>query len=420
VGVRAPHLYRVLRAFCLGAFAVLARDLEEGADLPFAFEEHAAVGRPALYEYRPLVRPFVDARAGRLAQREDARLALDELRREPAAAIFARAHARADAHASAGEDGALFRTVLLPLVASAAEACGGFDWDDRVFDRAYGELERALFGRRRAYAAVAPLVGLSASAPVELARGIRIRPAATGELASHWPEAGSLLPPHFGREPDRLLVMELQGELEAGAEEPPDAPGELADAVTAVRLATAAAVAAGPVLFERLDSRPFGVRAVVPIAATRPVGEATRLDQIRGRLARELHGRLGGADDDPDLGEALDRWELSLFQAEPFCSEGLREALAALLGGNDGLWAAAMRAALLLADGEERAAALGRLRALGAGEPAGAGAADDVRRALVETLLRGDRLALVASLDEALLGVTEAPFRPRAARAGAG
>src|SRR3954471_6682938 len=62
--MRAPHLHDTLRRFCLGAFAVFTRDLEDGVDLPFAFEEHGTYGRPTLYEYRPLVRRLVEARAG--------------------------------------------------------------------------------------------------------------------------------------------------------------------------------------------------------------------------------------------------------------------------------------------------------------------------------------------------------------------
>src|SRR5881392_2109445 len=121
--MRAPHLHDTLRRFCLGAFAVFTRDLEDGADLPFAFEEHGSYGRPALYEYKPLVRPFVEVRAHRLKQREDARIALDELQREPAASIFARAHAGA----RPSEDDALFMSILLPLLVRTAETCGGFD-----------------------------------------------------------------------------------------------------------------------------------------------------------------------------------------------------------------------------------------------------------------------------------------------------
>jgi hypothetical protein len=414
MSVRAPHLYRSLRCFCLGAFSLLSAEVEAGAEIPFEFEEHGAVGRPALYEYRPLVRPWVEARADRLARLEDARIALEELRRQPAVSIFARAHAGP----IPDEDQAIFRTVTLPLLADTAEACGGFDWDDAAFDRAYLELEKSLLGKARAYAAVAPLVGLSAGVQVDLGGGLRVRVAADGELSSHWPEAARLLPPGFGREPDRLCVIELERELPAAAEEAPDAPGELADAVTAIRLATSGAIAAGPVLFERLDWRPYGIRPMLPIAATTPVGEPTRLDSFRGQLAADLLGRLALADDDPDLGEALDRWELSLFQSEPFRSEQLRESLAALLGGGDGLWAGALRAAILLGEsGRDRAELLEQLRGLTQGERAGPAATDALRRALVEALAHGDRPRLVEALDESLLGIRPRPAGYFAARA---
>ena len=417
--MRAPSLYQSLRCFCLGAFAVLSRELEEGGELPFAFEEHGSLGRPTLYEYRPLVRDFIEARGERLATRDDAQLALAELRRQPSAAIFARAHAGP----AADDERALLASALMPLLVDTAEACGGFDWHDAAFNRAYAKLEESLFSKQHAYAAVAPLVGLSASAPVELGGGVRVRSAATGELAALWPEAAGLLPPAFGREPDRLCVLELEHLLLPEAGEPPDAPGELADAVTAIRLATAGAVAAGPVLFERLDWRRYGIRPAVPIAATQPAGGETRLDPFRGRLARDLLERLALVDDDPELGEALDRWELSLFQAEPFRSEQLRESLAALLGGVDGLWAAALRAALLLGEnGRDRAELLARLRGLAAGEPAGDAAGAAVRRALVEALVHGNRVALVESLDEALLGLRPRPsgYFARLAASGPG
>jgi hypothetical protein len=407
VALRALHLYRSLRLFALAAFAVLSQEVEAGAEIPFSFEEHDGGTRP-LYDYRPMVADYVEARASRLAALPDALVALEELRREPAAAIYARAHTGGEG----SDNRALVRTVLLPLLTEAAEHCGGFDWDDAVFDRAYGKLEHSLFGSRRAYAAVAPLVGLEAGTKVELGRGIRVRVAAAGELAATWPDATRLLPPDFGREPDRVCVLELERPLPSAETTPPEASAELADAVSALRLATAAPVAAGPVLFERLDWRPYGIRPVLPIAATQPPGEPSRLDAFRGKLAADLLERISNADDDPDLAEALDRWELSLFAAEPYRSEQLRESLTALLGGADGLWAATVRAALLLGEtGRERADQLERLRALSGGEPARPSTLDAVRRALVETLLHGDRPGLVAALDESLLGLRARPTR---------
>ena len=391
--MRAPHLHDTLRRFCLGAFAVFTRELEDGVNLPFAFEEHGSYGRPTLYEYRPLVRGFIEARVERLFARVDVQDAVADLLREPAARIFA--------HAQEGEtrdEGrAVYRSVLVPLLVRTAEGCGGFDWDDTAFSRAYEELEGSLFGEGHSYGAVAPLIGLSVGSQIELGDGIRVRVAATGELSAMWPEAAGLLPRDFGREPDRICVLELERSLAGGTQEAPDAPGELADAVTAIRLATSAPVAAGPVLFERLDWRPYGIRPMLPIA---PPGEPTRLYPLRASVASDVRLRLAVADDDARLGDALDRWELALFQSEPFRAEQLRHALEAALGEGDGAWAAAMRgAALLGATPRERADLAEKLR-----EPS----CELVRRLLVAVLLHGDRVALVRDLDEALLGVTGA------------
>ena len=140
------------------------------------------------------------------------------------------------------------------------------------------------------------------------------------------------MPPEFGRDVDRLCVLELARELESCEPDAPDAAGELADAVTALRLATAGAIAAGPVVFERLDFRPLRISPLLPIAATEPRGDGIRLDALRGKLAADLRERLALADADRELGEALDRWELSLFADEPFRSGQVRDALTALLG----------------------------------------------------------------------------------------
>ncbi len=393
--LRAPLLHSALRSFALGAFAYLLRELDDGAELPVAFVEHEYGSGPSLYEYRPLVRAFVENRTSQLRGRADAVIALEELGREPAAAIFARAHAGPRPSA----DEALFRTVLVGLLVSTAEACGGFDWDDDSFDHTYADFERSLFGERRTYAAVAPLVGLSVATQIELAPGLRVRTVADGELARHWPEANSMVPKDFGRETDRYCVLELRAALD-GTEDPPDAPAEIADAVSAIRLATAAPLSAGPVLFETLDGRPFGIRPVLPIAATQPPGEATRLDSFRGGLAGEILLRLGLADADSALAEALDRWELSLFQNEPFRSEQLRAAFTALLGDT---WP--LRTAVLLeTDAAERSALHTDLSSLAGGGVATERVTDAARRAVVEALQRGDRAALLRELDETLLG----------------
>jgi hypothetical protein len=397
VPLRAPHLYESLRAFCLAAFAA-----ERGAQIPFAFEEHATREGPSLYEYRPLVRGFVEEQAPTLRRLPDARNAIDDLKREPAAAIFARAHS------GIGDTGdeALFRSILIPMLTWTAERSGGFDWHDDAFDAAYADLEHTLFGSARTYVALAPVIGLSSGNDADLGGGITLRPIVAGELSQLWPEAQGLLPPEFGRDTDRMLLLELKRDLEPDESEPPDAAAELADAITALRLATAGAIAAGPVVFERLDFRPLRISPLLPIAATQPRGEATRLDRVRAGLTADLRERLTLADADRQLGEALDRWELSLFSEEPFRSAQIRESLVCLLGEDGGAWAATMRAAVLLAEkGREREELLDTLRA----ERLGRDACDAVRRALVETLLRGSRDELVLALDDTLLGIRPRP-----------
>jgi hypothetical protein len=110
---------------------------------------------------------------------------------------------------------------------------------------------------------------------------------------------------------------------------------------------------------------------------------------------------LGNADGDPELAEALDRWELSLFQNEPFRSEQLRGAIRALLGDT---WP--FRAAVLLVeDSGARESLHDELVALAEGHEAGAPATDAARRALVAVLRSGDRTELVRTVDRELLGL---------------
>jgi hypothetical protein len=134
-----------------------------------------------------------------------------------------------------------------------------------------------------------------------------------------------------------------------------------------------------------------------------------RIDAITAERARRLRERLVLADDDRDLGDALDRWELSLFQGDPFASEQLRSSMQALLGSGEGLFAASLRAAALLGETpRERADLLERFRLLANGDAAAA-TRDLVRHSLVQVLEHGDRPGLVTALDEALLGLRPKP-----------
>ena len=145
-------------------------------------------------------------------------------------------------------------------------------------------------------------------------------------------------------------------------------------------------------LFETLDGRPFGIRPVLPIAATQPPGEPSRLDAFRAPIAVDVLAALGDADGDPELAEALDRWELSLFQNEPFRAEQLRASLRALLGET---WP--LRCAVLLEkDGSSRELLYARAhcarRRARRRRPL---VTDAVRRTLVAALRSGPAVELV-------------------------
>ena len=345
-----------LQTRCAASASARSRSarVEHGADLPFAFEEHGSRGRPALYEYRPLVRGFVEAHARRPA-RARRRAAW---RSRTCSASRRRDLRRAHAGPRPPKTRRSSAASLVPLLVRTAEGAAASTGTTRAFDRAYEELEESLFGSGHAYGAVAPLVGVSIGARrSSSATASACATAATGELAALWPESDGLLPRDFGRETDRLCVLELERALEPGDAEPPDAPGELADAITALRLATAAPLAAGPVLFERLDWRPYGIRPVLPIAATPPPGEPTRLDAFRGAVAaRAARACSRSPTRIAKLGDALDRWELVALPGRPVprpSSCGTRST--PLLGDGDGIWAAAMRAAALLGETPERA-----------------------------------------------------------------
>ena len=276
---------------------------------------------------------------------------------------------------------------MLPLLADGGR-CGGFDWSDEAFDRAYAELERSLFGGRRTYAAMTPLVGLALGTQVELADGLRLRVAAAGELAA--PGRGRPAAPGVRERARRSACSSSSARCFPTSRAPADAPGS-------------SPTRSGP-----CGSRPrrrspparccssgwTGARwraPVLPIAATEPPGEPTRLDAFRARLASDLLVRLAAprtTQSSPKRSTAgscrCSRTSRSARSScasrSPRCSGARR-----IVGGRGA------GAVLLGETARDRAEQLERLRGLARGETAGAGAADAVRKAVVETLAHGDR-----------------------------
>ena len=338
--MRSPHLYDTLRRFCLGAFAVFHGTGQRRTSRSRSRSTARTDGRRSTSTARSCAASSRRAPSGCCA-RDDVRDALADLAARAGGAIFARAYEGMPTSAR------VYRTVLVPLLVRTAEGCGGFDWDDAAFDRAYEELEALALRRRprvrRGRAARRHLVRRrrSSSATASACAPTRDR-RARGDVARGGGAAAARLRPR-GRPAVRARARAV---ARAGDDEVPDAPGELADAVTAIRLATAAPVAAGPVLFERLDWRPFGIRPVLPIAATRAARRADAARPVpRARSAAKLR----------PAARARRRRRAPRRRARPLgarrssrttrsaaSSSGMRSTRA--LGDGDGTWAAAMRA----------------------------------------------------------------------------
>ncbi len=237
-----------------------------------------------------------------------------------------------------------------------AERCGGFDWHDEAFDAAYADLEQTLFGSARTYVALAPVVGLSAGerrrprrrhhAPpgrhrrdlAAVARGAGTAAAASSAATS---TACSCSSCGASSSPTRSI----RPTPPRSSPTPSQRFGSRPRARSRPAPWSSSASTSGRCASRRCCRSPRRSRAATRRGSTRSV-RASPPTCANGLLL---------ADEDRELGEALDRWELSLFSEEPFRSAQVREALGCLLGGEGGVWAASMRAAVLLAEkGSER------------------------------------------------------------------
>ena len=301
---------------------------------------------------------------------------------------------------------ALFRAILAAAARPTAEACGGFDWEDGAFDRVYGELEHSLYGTRRRTRALAPLVGLSVGVPIDARRaGSGSRDDRRRDLltVAGGARAASV---RLRPEPERTCVLALERELPGGESRRPTPrpswpmPSPRSGSPPARRSPRGRSSSSGSTGTRSGSGRCSG--------SPRPSRRESRPGSIPGggSWPADLLERLAETEGDAGLGEALERWELALFESEPLRSERLREALAALLGGADGLWAAAMRAAMLIGETSRSARRLDRRAPRARARRARAirtrpNAAAGLRRG---DPARGSR-RLIAALDDALLGL---------------
>jgi hypothetical protein len=402
-GVLDGELREPLLRFVQAAFALAARDLANGGEVPFVLDEHE--GREAaLYSYRPLYGSYFDARRPQILALADAARALALLEATPGAVEYARLHV-GDA---VDDREALRAAVLWPLAIQIAEREDGFECPDEAFDAIFGPLDRGVAGSRHLYEALAPLVGVLVSEPpADLGRGVALVRADVRDIAASWPEASLLVPPGFGGEPDRRCALSVTLDLRPG-ERPPRLADLVEDAVRALRLVSGAVVATGPVGFERIDGGPRPPVALSAASSQHVAGAYYRFDLHLLVVARATALRIGALDPRDPRREALALFERALVLDPPLQADALRDALGVALRSERSLSLTALRAGALAGrDAGERQ----RVRDLVAGDTVhDAALAAATRNVLLAVVLdEQDAEAMAASADQVLLGARPRP-----------
>ena len=402
-GVLDGELREPLLRFVQATFALAARDIANGNEVPFVLDSHE--GREsALYSYRPLYGAFLDERRALILALPDARRALALLEATPGAVEYARLHV-----GDAVDDREALRVaVMWPLAVQIAEREDGFECPEEAFDAIFAPLDRGVAGSRHLYDAMVPLVGvLLSEPPADLGRGVSIVRAEVGDIAAGWPEASGLVPPGFGGEPDRRCALAVTLELEPG-ERPPVLPALIEDAVRALRLVSGAAVATGPVGFERIDGSPRPPVALSLASSQHRGGAYYRFDLHLLVVARATALRIGSLDPRDPRREALGLFERAIALDPSLQADALRDALGIALHSERSLALTALRAGALAGrDAGERQ----RVRDLVAGETvhdeALAAATRNVLLAVVLDERESDVIASAA--DQVLLGARPRP-----------
>jgi hypothetical protein len=309
--MRNRPLHDALAAFAEEAAWLLAGDAADGAEVPFELVESRGRRRDTpLYCYRPLTDTFIRDRVGvfgRLPTYAPAARALagmdgiaDYLREQGEPRVPSEQRELADA---------ALRVFVSRVFSEATE----FVMTAERLERAYGEIESALFQGRAESVVVAPLLGLLIVSPeIALGEGLSL---VCGEVLDDAPPEAVW--PAGADEPAVLACLTLTSD--------PGKPAPMTEArvrfrrlLSALRLFDASRVALGPVAWERSGAGPWTLGDLR--TGGRPHGsleiEVDAEDELRAfiSLVTRRMPRAG------ELAWALRRFELgcerpSLFEA---------------------------------------------------------------------------------------------------------
>jgi hypothetical protein len=406
--MRSHTLHAALRAFAEEAAAQLADDTAHGAEVPFELVEEGAKRRTPLYCYRPLVDEFLREREGALVRLPGHAPAVRALAEH---ADRLPAYLKALAVKPSPDPQVSLHAFLGRLFAEQTE----FAVEPSRFDRAFAQLEEALFAGRTDATVLVPVLGLDiASGEVVLGEGLALRRV----------DAMAGLPPDASAEADVVAVF--RATVAAGEPDPfLQAGRRFRRLLTALRLYDDGLIALGPVAWTRVDDGPWRSAVLGAGGPLRAEGltllEVDEEDELRAfcNLIARRTPRAG------ELAWALARYEMGCERSAP--AEALTDVLLALRallepeGAQAGLLAD--RVAALCAVPEERAALSARVahaasleRAVVAGTAPRTEGVDDLieeleghLRALLRDVLCGHLDSDLRSLADRLSAQEEVP-----------
>jgi hypothetical protein len=312
--MRNGRLHGVLAEWVQDACTALSADADGGAEIDFDVLEAGREGGTPLYCYRPLTDRFVADREELVATLPAAAAARDALERVDGLERYLLRQGQPDPGDTRGRTEAAAKRLLARAMGDGGELA----FSAHRFDRAYAELEEAVYAGRSLATIVAPIHGLTIeSAELLLADGVRLVP------GDAYPDA----PPDAvrGAEPPLLAVFERpEGGPEGSALTA--ARTSFRRLQTALRLWDTGPFALGPVAWARIDGGTWRLTSLG--GGGRPTGlvvvAAAQEDELRAFCSLVARRTPQGG----ELAWALRRFEMGCERANPL--EALTDHLLAL------------------------------------------------------------------------------------------
>jgi hypothetical protein len=316
--MRNRQLHSALSAFAEEAAWQLAADAAGGAEVPFEVIEGGGRRDTPLYCYRPLTGTFIAQRAGVLSRLPSY---------VPAAHALAGAGGVDDYLERRGErapSGARERAdaALLAFLARVFEESTDFALTPQRLDRAFRELEEALYEGRTETVVIAPLLGVELeSADVPLGDGLSL---VRGDAFPEDAPADAV----WARGADQPHVLAVLRWEEAPGDAAPVAHARVrfGRLLTALRLFDAMPVAYGPLAWTRTGGgawQPFALGATGRVEAALAIAPEQE-DELRAFCSLIARRTPRGG----ELAWALARFELGCERATP--AQALTDHLLAL------------------------------------------------------------------------------------------